>query len=311
LTDAQHREIQELLGAYALDAVDKDVAEVIDQHLEECVKCSVEVAQHHEVAGLLANSGGASPAGLWDGIAARLNGASPPSWERLASRLGTAPDAHATAEDADVGAAVAHGSDTGGTAEDADVGAAVAHGSDTGGTADGPTPAQVVPIDRARRRNRMLVRGASIVAAAAAVVAVVLGVQVHHLHGQVSALQSNRLSAVERSALADPSTKTIELAAGSAADAPSRKVTVVLTKSGTGFVEAGALDALPSDQTYQLWAVIGDQTISLGLLGSQPSVVPFSVAGNADVSAFAITAERAGGVVHSTHQPVVAGEVTV
>jgi anti-sigma-K factor RskA len=157
----------------------------------------------------------------------------------------------------------------------------------------------------------MLVRGASIVAAAAAVVAVVLGVQVHHLHGQVSALQSNRLSAVERSALADPSTKTIELAAGSAADAPSRKVTVVLTKSGTGFVEAGALDALPSDQTYQLWAVIGDQTISLGLLGSQPSVVPFSVAGNADVSAFAITAERAGGVVHSTHQPVVAGEVTV
>ena len=292
LTDAQHREIQELLGAYALDAVDKDVAEVIDQHLEECVKCSVEVAQHHEVAGLLANSGGASPAGLWDGIAARLNGASPPSWERLASRLGTAPDGHATAEDADVGAAVAHG-------------------SDTGGTADGPTPAQVVPIDRARRRNRMLVRGASIVAAAAAVVAVVLGVQVHHLHGQVSALQSNRLSAVERSALADPSTKTIELAAGSAADAPSRKVTVVLTKSGTGFVEAGALDALPSDQTYQLWAVIGDQTISLGLLGSQPSVVPFSVAGNADVSAFAITAERAGGVVHSTHQPVVAGEVTV
>jgi hypothetical protein len=292
LTDAQHREIQELLGAYALDAVDKDVAEVIDQHLEECVKCSVEVAQHHEVAGLLANSGGASPAGLWDGIAARLNGASPPSWERLASRLGTAPDARATAEDADVGAAVAHG-------------------SDTGGTADGPTPAQVVPIDRARRRNRMLVRGASIVAAAAAVVAVVLGVQVHHLHGQVSALQSNRLSAVERSALADPSTKTIELAAGSAADAPSRKVTVVLTKSGTGFVEAGALDALPSDQTYQLWAVIGDQTISLGLLGSQPSVVPFSVAGNADVSAFAITAERAGGVVHSTHQPVVAGEVTV
>ena len=292
LTDAQHREIQELLGAYALDAVDKDVAEVIDQHLKECVKCSVEVAQHHEVAGLLANSGGASPAGLWDGIAARLNGASPPSWERLASRLGTAPDARATAEDADVGAAVAHG-------------------SDTGGTADGPTPAQVVPIDRARRRNRMLVRGASIVAAAAAVVAVVLGVQVHHLHGQVSALQSNRLSAVERSALADPSTKTIELAAGSAADAPSRKVTVVLTKSGTGFVEAGALDALPSDQTYQLWAVIGDQTISLGLLGSQPSVVPFSVAGNADVSAFAITAERAGGVVHSTHQPVVAGEVTV
>ena len=289
LTDARHREIQEFLGAYALDAVDKDVADVIERHLGECVKCSVEVAQHHEVAGLLANSGGASPAGLWDGIAARLDRSSPPSWERLASRLGPVRSADQAAD-----------------------------GSPEGGgvpvRADDPSPADVVPIDRARRRNRVLLRGASIVAAAAAVVAVVLGVQVHHLHGQVSALQSNTtLSAAEQSALAEPSTRRVELSAApsSSATAPSGKVTVVLTKSGTGFVEAGALSALPGDQTYQLWAVIGDQTISLGLLGSQPSVVPFSVAGNAGVSAFAITAEHAGGVIHSTHQPVVAGEVTV
>ena len=148
-------------------------------------------------------------------------------------------------------------------------------------------------------------------AAAAAVVALVLGVQVHHLHGQVSALQSNTtLSAAEQSALSEPSTKRIELSA-TTASATVGTVTVVLTKSGTGFVEAGALDALPRDQTYQLWAVIGNQTISLGLLGSQPTVVPFSVAGNAGVSAFAITAEHAGGVIHSTHQPVVAGQVTV
>jgi hypothetical protein len=283
LTNAEHRELQELLGAYALDAVDRDVAEVIERHLEECVKCSVEVAQHHEVAGLLANSGGASPAGLWDGIAAQLDGSSPPSWERLASRLPSAPIGVDDEEDQD--------------------------GAIAG--ADGPESAEVVPIDRARRRNRMLVRGASIVAAAAAVVALVLGVQVHHLHGQVSALQSNTtLSAAEQSALSEPSTKRIELSA-TTASATVGTVTVVLTKSGTGFVEAGALDALPRDQTYQLWAVIGNQTISLGLLGSQPTVVPFSVAGNAGVSAFAITAEHAGGVIHSTHQPVVAGQVTV
>ena len=63
--EPSHREIQELLGVYALDAVDPDTAAMVERHLGECVRCSMEVAQHHEVAGLLANSGGASPAALW------------------------------------------------------------------------------------------------------------------------------------------------------------------------------------------------------------------------------------------------------
>jgi hypothetical protein len=88
------------------------------------------------------------------------------------------------------------------------------------------------------------------------------------------------------------------------------RVTVVLTKSGTGFVEAQGLSSLPKTETYQLWGVIGSQTISLGLLGSDPTVVPFSVAGNMSVEGLAITAEPSGGVVQSSNQPVVAGEVT-
>jgi anti-sigma-K factor RskA len=84
----------------------------------------------------------------------------------------------------------------------------------------------------------------------------------------------------------------------------------VLTDTGTGFVEKDRLDALPADKTYQLWGVIRGRTISLGLLGPDPSVVPFSVAGDGSVEAFAITAEQAGGVVQSSHQPVVSGEVT-
>ena len=76
-------------------------------------------------------------------------------------------------------------------------------------------------------------------------------------------------------------------------------------------MEAGRLSALPGER--DLSAVGGDrraQTISLGLMGPHPGVVPFSVAGNGPVVAFAITAEQAGGVVQTTHQPVVAGEVT-
>ncbi len=55
--------------------------------------------------------------------------------------------------------------------------------------------------------------------------------------------------------------------------------------------------------------MIDGRTISLGLLGPDPAVVPFSVAGDGSVQAFAITAEQAGGVVQSTNQPVVAGQV--
>jgi hypothetical protein len=287
LSEAEHQELQDLLGAYALDAVDKETAERIERHLDGCVKCAVEVSQHHEVAGLLANSGGPSPASIWEGIESRLGGTGAPSWDRLASRLEPG---------------------TGDRSE-----GQIAYDDPSAGPA-GRLPSDVVPMAEARSRRRSARRAATIAtiaAAAAAVVAVVLGVQVDHLHHQVSSLQARSpLSAAEQSALADPSTKKVQLtAAPSSSGPPAATVTVVLTRSGTGFVEAGGLSSLPSDQTYQLWGVIGDRTISLGLLGSHPGVTPFSVAGSTAVSAFAITAERAGGVEHSSHQPVVAGDV--
>jgi anti-sigma factor RsiW len=281
LSAAEHREIQELLGVYALDAVDPETAAMVERHLSECVKCSVEVAQHHEVAGLLANSGGESPARLWDGIAAHLDGSVPPSWESLASRL----------EPGD------------GRADRVVMPGAPEPEPEPAG-AEAPA-ATVVPITAARR-SRWVMRGASLVAAAAVIVALVLGAQVDHLHHQVSALQTNPLSAAQQSELTQPSTKRVELTGST----DGGKVTVVLTAAGTGFVEANGLHSLPSGRTYQLWGEIGGQTISLGLLGRDPAVVPFSVAGDGSVQAFAITDEHAGGVVQSTHQPVVSGEVT-
>jgi hypothetical protein len=135
--------------------------------------------------------------------------------------------------------------------------------------------------------------------------AVVFGVQVNHLHHQTPSLNQ-----AEQAAISSPSSTEVLLSAPTSSGTPSAKATVVLTRSGTGFVEAGQLSSLPRTETYQLWGVIGNQTISLGLLGPHPRVVPFSVAGDGQVVAFAITAEHSGGVVQSTHQPVVAGEVT-
>lgn len=64
-----HQEIQELLGAFALDAVDSHEYGEIATHLENCDSCADEVGEYREVAGLL-GGGGEAPARLWDAIAA-------------------------------------------------------------------------------------------------------------------------------------------------------------------------------------------------------------------------------------------------
>jgi anti-sigma factor RsiW len=275
MDDLTHMEIQELLGVYALDAVDKETAALVESHLETCVRCAAEVAQHHEVAGLLANTGGDSPAELWDGIASHLDGSTPPSWEILSSRLETGADRSAL-----MAAAGSAPTEESGHSEQSNV----------------------IPIT-GRPKKQWAVRVAGAAAAVAAVVALVLGIQVNHLNHQVNAAAS--LSAAERSALNAPSTKQIHLTSSTGVG----KATIILTNSGTGFVEAQGLAALSDKMTYQLWGVVGGKTISLGLLGSNPSNVPFSVAGAGSVNAFAITAEHAGGVVQSSNKPVVAGEV--
>ena len=282
-----HAEIEELLGAYALDAVDHETARIIEEHLEGCIRCAVEVAQHHEVAGLLANSGGVPSAPVWDGIAGKLGGTSDESWDRLAARLDV-PDLESEE----------HGPTDG-------------PGRRTGTRSGG----EVVPLDQSRRRSRLVAAGAGLVAAAAAVIALTLGVQVNHLHTQVSALRTSpQLSAAERAALAAPGTRKIPLVDPTRSGPNSTPATVVLTAAGTGFVindRGDGLSALPSDRTYQLWGVVGSRTISLGLLGPRPGIVPFSVAGSPGVSAFAITDEVAGGVVVSANKPVAVGTVQV
>ena len=68
----------DLLGAYALDAVDPDERERIELHLVDCPRCRAEVAEHREVAALLSQSGAPAPDGVWDRIAAELSPPAPP-----------------------------------------------------------------------------------------------------------------------------------------------------------------------------------------------------------------------------------------
>ena len=81
----------------------------------------------------------------------------------------------------------------------------------------------------------------------------------------------------------------------------------VLVPDGTGYLWSGGLPLTDPDRTYQLWAIVGTEAISAGVLGPNPSVAPFRITG--DVTALAITEEVAGGVVASENQPVASGAV--
>lgn len=66
--DDNHDEIAELLGAYALDAVDDHERVAVEEHLTRCPRCAAEVADHREVAAMLAFSGAPAPEGVWSKI---------------------------------------------------------------------------------------------------------------------------------------------------------------------------------------------------------------------------------------------------
>ena len=71
-----HDEIEEMLGVYALDALDADERQEVDDHLATCPRCRAELAAHREVAALLGSPAGDAPAvapeNLWDRITASL-----------------------------------------------------------------------------------------------------------------------------------------------------------------------------------------------------------------------------------------------
>lgn len=73
-----HAEMQELLGAYALDAVEPDEAQAIEEHLRTCPRCQAEVEAHRDTASWLAHSGAPAPDGVWDKIAGNLEDTPPP-----------------------------------------------------------------------------------------------------------------------------------------------------------------------------------------------------------------------------------------
>lgn len=286
-----HRDLQELLGAYALDAVDPDEAAELEEHLRSCPQCQAELAEHRSVASLLANTGGPAPAALWDRIAGSLDGE------------GAGDDGLAAALGADGPRATGGPTTTAAPATDP---------ATTGPAATEPG-ATVTPLAGRRRGERGRRPGlvTTVVGAAAAAVVLVVGMvglrtiqdqdqRIDDLAAQVATTSEDGAAAA---ALADPDATLVRLTAADGELA----VPAVITEDGRGYLLGGGLPDAGDGETYQLWGLDGSRAVSLGVLGRDPRTVPFHVEGPVDT--LALTTEVEGGTDQPTSDPVVAGAV--
>ena len=92
-----HEQASELLGAYALDAVEGEELAELERHLDECPRCRAELDSLREVAGALGTGVETVPEGLWSSIAGRLperaHDETPPPMPRLVRSGRTPADA--------------------------------------------------------------------------------------------------------------------------------------------------------------------------------------------------------------------------
>lgn len=150
------------------------------------------------------------------------------------------------------------------------------------------------PVEPHAGRARKIV---SWLAAAAIVLAVVLGVQVVR--------QQNRIDDLADEMHRDPMEQQAMAARGSsdahviplAAMHGDGGAEVVMLPDGTGYLMAKELPSLSGGRTYQLWAKVGEgdgaQMVSLGVLGKTPGIAPFRLA--APPTMFEVTTEPTTG----------------
>ena len=296
-TDLRHREIEEVLAAYALDAVDTAEAAMVEAHLGGCPLCRAELDGYRETAAALGTTAAAAAADRTD--------APPPElWDRIAVSLAT------TAPGDDAGPAgrptflrdIAVGRDA---APAPSAAAAPADEPDEAAEAARPD----APVDlSAYRRRRTFRWAAAAVGVAAAVAIAVLAVNLSQTNNQLDQARAALAAAgpgAAANALQQPGHQLVRMDSSSGGEV----AVFVITPDQRGYLVTSSMAALPSNETYQLWAMFHGRPISLGLMGSHPHQVAFTVAGSATPTALAITVEPTGGTVAPTQTPLASGAV--
>jgi anti-sigma-K factor RskA len=221
-----------LLGAYVLDALDDDERARVDAYLATSPAARAEVDRLADAFDIVVDEDvapEAPSADLWDRIATSL----PPRPER-------------TPEE---------------STEDLSPAATIARDA-------GPSSDELAARRDAKQRRSGTNLTRIILSVAAAVIVLVVGFAVVRQSGsdKSTSLAAQIQKDAETAATA-PGSKSITLTGDTGAS-----VRVVVDSNGRGYVLPESLPALEGDATYQLWSVDGATPVSLGLLGSDPGV---------------------------------------
>lgn len=161
---------------------------------------------------------------------------------------------------------------------------------------EGPPPRRLI------RRARIVV-GATLLAAAAAIVALALNLSSES--GRVANLQSALGAGVVPQALVTPGHRLVDLSGSD----DKVLATFVVLQNGTGYLVRSKMPTLPSSETYQLWGVVAGKPVSIGIMGSHPRQVAFTLASSPAPSALAVTVEPAVGATTPTSPLLATGDV--
>lgn len=255
-----HDETHELLGAFALDAVEAHQHDLIEAHLAKCPRCRSDVDGFREVAAALGTSVEPVPEDLWYKISSRL----PEKFDDSSPRMPTLLHVHTH----DLAPRENH---------------------------------------RPRRRqgsHRWAVATGAVVSAAAVAAVVALGIGHGDSQGDGGQALGRSATSDVVSALETPGHQVVNL------NAPDHaQLAQFVVANGRGFLVSSKLPALSSGETYQLWGVVANQPISLGLLGRSPSHSVFTLAGDSSPTLLGVTVEPAGGSVVPTSPMLAAGTI--
>jgi anti-sigma-K factor RskA len=314
--------MHDLVGAYALDAIDDAERVAFEAHLDECAQCREDLASFSLVLDALsedAPDAPAAPAGLGDRIAQQIaltpqvstgaarsvdntsvDGTSVGGASADGTSIGDAPvsdgdTANLPRVTADLREDVpaANGSAAGSSADESIDGDSFDNVVPFGRTAEATTSGERTHADPAGRRSRLPMLLAS-AAAAVAVAAVGVGFLVNG--GSPDA----NLAAVD-AVLEAPDARTLELGVGDAE--------ITVSDSAGGFAATGTAPDLATGEEYQLWMVNEDGTIEPGPTFEAGDFQTAVITDMSGVNAIAVSVEPAGGSEQPTTDPIAAAEL--
>jgi anti-sigma-K factor RskA len=279
-----HEEAMELLPSFALHAVEPHEYGLIQEHVATCARCQAEMDAYYEVTAALGNSVTPPPRDLWEAISRGLVGED--DRQEFSVRLAVSPPLPVSVP-VPVPLPVP---------VPPPLPVSLWPGTNV---ADVDTPHRFF---RGAHASRVRFVTATSAAVGAVAVVSVLGIGLTDAGNQVAHLRGAVRDSARAQVAAAMKTADHTIIYLSSTD-HHRLAQFVLLPNGRGYLVRSHLRPLPFGETYQLWGVMDEKTISLGILGRRPHLATFTSAaspgsaGSPSSYRLGVTVEGAGGAV--------------